>query len=230
MLNKIRNVYTERPDEHFLKEKDNWAPLVFEHVFSMPLLRLMQRLHLKIHPNVITLASFLIVLATAYFFFCDKLLIGAFCYLGYFIFDGLDGKWARLTNSTSELGEKLDYYFGALGVLAMYLGLWYSQYYLAGNWLTGTGIIAAHYIIVVAIGIFIQQPHYETIFPRVCSYYSPLEEGFGTFFVAPLFNVVTILFPLLVLFQFISFVILLVRQKERPDTKKRVRALLKIGV
>jgi hypothetical protein len=112
MLNRIRNIYTERPNEHFLKEKDNWAPLVFGHPFSIPLLRLMQKLHLKTHPNVITLASFPPILAAAYFFFCDKLLIGAFCYLGYFIVDGLDGKWARLTGRTSEPvlpGRRLDY-------------------------------------------------------------------------------------------------------------------------
>jgi phosphatidylglycerophosphate synthase len=227
MLNRIRNIYTERPNEHFLKGKDNWAPLVFGHPFSIPLLRLMQKLHLKTHPNVITLANFLPILAAAYFFFCDKLLIGAFCYLGYFIVDGLDGKWARLTGRTSELGEKLDSYLGTLGNLAMYIGLWYSQYYLADDWLTGAGIISAHYIVVVAIGIFIRQPHYKTIFPKVRSYYSPQEEGVGTFFVAPLFNVVTILFPLLVLFQFISFVILLVRQKERPDVRRGIKGLFK---
>jgi len=227
MLNRIRNIYTERPNEHFLKEKDSWAPLVFGHPFSIPLLRLMQKFHLKVHPNIITFASFFPILAAAYFFFYDKLLIGAFCYLGYFIVDGLDGKWARFTGRTSELGEKLDYYLGALGNLAMYIGLWYSQYYLTGNWFTGAGIIVAHYSIVVALGIFIRQPHYKTIFPRVRSYYSPEEEGFGTFFVAPLFNVVTILFPLLVLFQFISFLLLLVRQKEKPDVRRGIKGLLK---
>ncbi len=224
MLNKIRNIYTERPNEHFLKEKDNWVALIFEHPFSMPLIRLMQKLNLKIHPNVITFATLPLILFTAYSFFDSKFLIGAFCYLGYFIVDGVDGKWARLTGKTSKFGERLDhYYVGPLGNLAMYFGLWYSQYYLKGDWLIGGSIIFAHYIIVVLMWKSLQQPYYRTIFQRVRSYYSLNEEGFGTFFFAPLFNVVNILFPVLVTLSLISFIILLIRQKGRPDIKKRIK-------
>lgn len=230
MLNKIRNIYTERANEHFLKEKDNWVAFVFEHPFSMPLLRLMQKLNLKIHPNVITFVTLAFTLVTAYFFLEGKLALGAFCYLGYFIVDGADGKWARLTGKTSKLGERLDhYYVGPFGNLAMYFGLWYSQYYLVGNWLIGASIIFAHYIIVVIMWKFLQQPYYRTIFPRVRSYYSLNEEGFGTFFFAPLFNVVTILLPVLVMLQLISFIILLsmqkilIRQQESPDVKTRIK-------
>jgi len=229
MLSRIKNIYTERVNEKFVG-KASLAAFMFTLPFAIPIIKLMAKLNLKIHPNAITLAGFPVILAAAYFFFCDKLLIGAICYFVYYLLDTIDGKWARLTGKTSELGEKLDYYLGALGNLAMYIGLWYSQYYLADDWITGAGIIVAHYSIVVAIGVFIQQPHYKTIFPRVRSYYSPQEEGFGTFFMAPLFNVVTVLFPLLVLFQFISFVILLVRQKERPDVRRGIKGLLKIGV
>jgi len=228
MLNKIINIYTERPNEHFLKKEDCWVALIFAHPFSIPLIRLMQKLKLKIHPNVITIAALPLLLLTAYFFFDGKLMIGAFCYLGYFIVDGVDGKWARLTDKTSTLGERLDhYYLGPLGTLAMYFGLWYSQYYLQGEWLIGGSIIFAHYIIVVSILVFLQQPYYRTIFPMVRSYYSPDEEGFGTFFFAPLFNVVTILFPVLVMLQLISFIILLVRQK--AGVKNRIKeGLLKV--
>jgi len=226
MLNKIRNIYTERPGESFIGNNVDLAAFIFTLPFAIPIIRLMQKLNLKIHPNVITLASLPVALAAAYFFFSDKLLIGALCYFIYYILDTIDGKWARLTGRTSELGARLDNYVGSLGNLAMYFGLWYSQYYLAGNWLTGAGIIIAHYIVVVCIRLFIKKPSYRTILPRVRSYYFS-EEAFGTFFVAPLFNVVTILFPLLVLFQFISFVILLVRQKERPDVRRGIKGLFK---
>lgn len=230
MLKWIRNIYAERANEHFLKKEDSWIAFIFECPFSLPLIRLMQKLNLKIHPNVITLATFPLVLFTAYLFFDGKLAIGAFCYLGSLIIDGIDGKWARLTGKTSKFGEKLDhYYVGPLGNLAMYFGLWYSQYYLRGDWLIGISVIFAHYIITISILVFIQQPYYGTIFPAVRSYYSLDEEGLGTFFFAPLFNVVTILFPVLVMLQLISFIILFIRQKERPDVRKRIKeGVLKI--
>ena len=227
MVNKIKSIYIERPNERFLGE-DYLVSLPFV-LFTVPLVRLMQKLNLKIHPNVITLASFPVILTAAYFFFDGKLVIGALCYFIYYIMDNVDGKWARLTGKTSEFGERLDYYVGAFGNLAMYFGLWYSQYYLKGDWLIGGSIVVAHYIIVVSMWIFLQQPYYRTIFRRVPSYYSLQEEGFGTFFFAPLCNVVTILFPLLVMLQLISFIILLIRQKERPNVGKRIKEeLLKI--
>lgn len=188
----------------------------------------MQKLDLKIHPNVITFVTIPLIIFAAYFFFKGKLVFGACCYLAYFVGDGVDGKWARFTGKTSRSGEILDYYVGALGDLAMYLGLWYSQYYLKGDWLIGGSIVIAHYIIVVSTWIFVKQPYYKTIFPRIRSYYSSLEEGFGTFFFAPLLNMVTILFPVLVILQLISFVILFTRQKERPDVGKRIRELARI--
>lgn len=228
MLRRIRNLYAERVDEHFLKKEDSWITFVFDYPFSVPLVRLMQRLNLKVHPNVITFATLPPIALAAYFFFTNNLAAGAFCYLAYFIGDGVDGKWARVTGQTSKLGGRLDYFVGALGILAMYLGLWYSQYYSKGDWLTGGIIIAAHYIIVVCIRMFIKQPYYKTILPRVGSYYSTLEEGVGTFFWAPLFNVVNILFPVLVALQLISFIVLLARDKERPDVGKRVKELVRI--
>ena len=189
----------------------------------------MQKWNLNIHPNVITIGSLPFVLSAAYFFFDGQLIVGAICYFVYSRLDGIDGQWARLTGKTSKLGERLDYYIGTFGNLAMYFGLWYSQYYLNGDWLTGGCIIIAHYVIVISIWIFILQPHYGTIFPKVRSYYSAEEEAFGTFFLAPLINIVAILFPVVVILQLISFLILFIRQKERPDAKKRIKEeLLKI--
>lgn len=223
MLNKIKNIYTERANERFIGE-DSLVAFLFIIPFAMPIIRLMHKLNLRIHPNIITLASFPVILTTAYFFFDGKLLIGALCYFIYYILDAIDGKWARLTGKTSKFGERLDhYYVGPLGNLAMYFGLWYSQYYLKSDWLIGGSIIIAHYIIMLSIWIFLQQSYYRIIFTRVRAYYSLEEEGFGTFFFAPLFNVVTILFPLLVMLQLISFIILLIKQKERPDVRKRIR-------
>ena len=58
------------------------------------------------------------------------------------------------------------------------------------------------------------------------------DEGFLTFFFAPIigalvsgsFNVV---FPALVILQFISYIALFITQKERPDIKKNIRSMFK---
>jgi len=226
---KVRAIYKERYNEHFLKDKDYLVSILFDRTFSIPIIRFMQYINLRIHPNVISFLSIPFILFAAYFFFKGDLVFGAFYYFCYFILDGVDGKWARLINKTSKFGERFEYYICVFGDIAMYFGLWYSQYYLKGDCLIGGSIIFAHYLIVAAIWIFLQQPYYETIFPNVCSYYSVEEEGFVTFFFAALFNVVHILFPILVALQFVSFTILFLRQNERPDIKKRIKEeLLKI--
>ena len=226
ILEKIRNIYKEGENENFLKEKDFWVSLALDRPISIPIVRLMQRLNLKIHPNIVSLTSLPFVILAAYFFFNGKLLFGAICYFCYFILDGVDGKWARLTGKASKFGARLEYYICILGNLAMYFGLWYSQYYLRGDWLIGGSFIFAHYVIIASLWIFLQKPYYETFFQSVRSYYSFEEEGVGTFFFAPLFNVVDVLFPTLVILQFISFTILFFRQKERPNVKKRIKEKL----
>jgi len=222
VLNKIRHIYTERADERFIGELF-LVTLLFAFPLAIPIIRLMQRLELKIHPNHITLTSFLFSLVAAYFFFNSQLVLGACMFYAYFLLDTVDGKWARLTGKTSGLGERLDYYFGSLGKLAMYFGLWYSQYYLNGNWIIGAVVICAHYTIAISLWIFVKEPHYKTIFKRVVSYYETEEEAFGVFFFATIFNVVTILFPILVGLQLVSVLMLYSRQKERPDAIKRLK-------
>jgi len=79
--------------------------------------------------------------------------------------------------------------------------------------------------------VFVGDFRYKTIFPRVFSYYSPFEEAFGTFFFAPLFNKVRLLFPILVALQFISYVILFIKKKEKPDLEEieeRIKMMLKL--
>jgi hypothetical protein len=104
----------------------------------------------------------------------------------------------------------------------MYFGIWYSQFFIKDNWLIGGSIILAHYVIVISQSIFIKNPHYKTVFPRVNSYYSFVDEAFGVFFVSTLFNIVDTLLPILVMLQSIHLMILFIRQKERPDIKEMI--------
>lgn len=227
----IKNIYTEGPNEDFIKKKDSWTVILLGGILSIPLVRLITKIKIKIHPNVITILTIPFALIAAISFAYGKLVLGAIFFFLNFTLDCTDGKLARLTNTTSQFGEKLDYYTDTVNNLAMYFGLWWSQYYLQGQWLLGGGIVFAHYAIMVFGYTFIKDITYKTIFPRVFSYYSPFEEAFGTFFFAPLFNVVRIAFPILVLLQFISYIILLIK-KEKPDLeeiKKRIKNMLKIG-
>ena len=229
VLQKLRKVYGQSSGENFLKKNDFLVSMIFDRPVSIPIVRLMQRLNFRVNPSIISLLSLPFALLAGFMFFNNQLIIGAIWYYIYFILDGVDGKWARLTKRTSKIGERLEYYVCVVGNISMYFGLWYSQYYLEGDWFMGGSIVFVHYMVVAAIWIFLQQPYYKTVFPNVCSYYSVEEEGFGTFFFAPMFNIVHILFPILVALQFTSFTILFLAQKSRPNIKSRIRdELLKI--
>lgn len=228
MLKKIKKIYCEEPNEPFLGS-DSLICKLTAFWIAMPLLRLMQKLKLKIHPNTISFASLFFILLAAFFFFDGYLLYGAISYFIYFLGDVLDGKWARLTKKTSALGAKLDYFICLIGNFAMFSGLWYSQFYLYNNWFTGLVLIFSYYVLVVLLELFVQDQNYTTVFPKVTSYYSPQEEGFAIFFIAPLFNILFFIFPLLVILQLLSLIALIIKQKERPNVKERLfKKLLKL--
>ena len=145
----IRNIYSERKSEHFLYKSEPWSVLIFGRVFSIPLARAITKLPAKIHPNVITILTVPFALLAGICFFKGMLVYGAIFFLISFILDCTDGTLARLTNTTSKLGQKLDNYTDRLNNLFMYFGLWYSQYYLTGEWFLGGCIIGTHYLIML---------------------------------------------------------------------------------
>lgn len=226
----IKKFYTQRPEENFLKE-DAWAPILLSDPVSIPLARFLSKFR-RIHPNYITLLSIPFAFAAAYMFMTGNLAYGAIFYWLNFVLDGTDGKVARLTGTTSKFGAKLDYYTDTLNNLAMYFGLWWSQYYMYGDGLLGGAIVFAHYASMVFCYLFIGDFAYKTIFPRVYSYYSPFEEAFGTFFFAPLLNMVRLFLPILVALQFVSYIVLFIRRREKmnhEELKRRIKKMLKLG-
>jgi len=222
MFEKIKSVYVGKfssfiGSHHFL------TIVLFILWISVPIVLLLQKLKSRIHPNVITLASFVVGLSASYFFFEDRLFFGAISYFLFLVLDDVDGMWARLTGKTSHLGRMLDYYVGHIGTVSMYFGIWYSQYYTRGEWSIGTFLIAARYVIALCLQVLVESSTYGTILPRVSSYYSSQEEKFGTFFVAPLLGIVRTLLPILISIQLISFLVLFLRQKQRPDPRQRLK-------
>lgn len=214
------------------KGSEEWAVKIVR-IFGTPLAKGIARLPVKVHPNVVTVFSLLFAIIAAFFFFNNQLIYGAIFFFISYVFDTADGTLARLTNTQSELGKSLDFYVDILGNIFMYFGLWYSQFYLYGQWLIGGVIIAAHYMVIAFGYMFIKNRTYKTIFPNICSYYSAADEGILTFFFVPILaffirDIFRLALPILVALQFISYVILFLRQKEKPDIKKNIKEILKL--
>jgi len=208
-------------------KKEEWAVKIGR-IFGTPLAKGIARLPVKIHPNIITLSSLFFALIAAYFFFNNQLIYGAIFFFTSYVFDCADGTLARLTNTQSRFGQRLDFYVDLLGNILMYFGLWYSQFYLYGQWFIGGSIIVAHYLVIAFGYMFIKNRTYKTIFPSICSYYSAADEGMLTFFFSPILGIFRLALPILVLLQFVSYIILFLRQKEKPDVKKNIKEILKL--
>ena len=121
----IKNVYTKDIDR-LRKECEPWTVVYIGRPLSIPFAKGFARLH--VHPNIITVLSFIFTVFSGYFFFCNRLILGAVLYFISYILDCADGSVARLTGTTSKFGERLDYYTDIFGNVFMYFGLWYSQY------------------------------------------------------------------------------------------------------
>ena len=208
-------------------KREEWAVKIGR-LFGTPLAKGIARLPVKIHPNIITLLSLPFALLAAFYFFNNQLILGAIFFFISYVLDCTDGALARLTNTVSKLGQRLDFYVDTVGNVFMYFGLWYSQYYLYGEWFLGGSIIFAHYIVMAFGYMFVTDRTYKTIFPSLCSYYGAADEGILTFFFTPILGIFRLAFPILVLIQFISYAVLFLRQKEEPDVKKNIRSVLKI--
>jgi phosphatidylglycerophosphate synthase len=226
----IKNTYAEKENEHFIKKREEWAVKIGR-LFGTPIAKAIANLPIKIHPNVVTLLSIPFAILAAFCFFNNRLIEGAVFFFISYVLDCADGTLARLTCTQSKFGERLDFYADTLNKALMYFGLWYSQYYLYEEWFFGGCIIFAHYAAMAFGYMFISNRTYKTVFPNLSSYYSAADEGILTFFFIPLIPIAGIfrlIFPILVLLQFVSYVILFLRQKNRPSIKKNIKSLFKM--
>jgi len=228
----VKKPRSTRGTHRINKKREEWAVKIVR-IFGTPLAKGIARLPVNIHPNVVTIFSLLFAIIAAFFFFGNQLIYGAIFFFISYVFDTADGTLARLTNTQSELGKRLDFYVDILGNIFMYFGLWYSQFYLYGQWFTGGAIIVAHYLVMAFGYMFIKNRTYKTIFSHICSYYSAADEGILTFFFVPILaffvtGIFRLALPILVALQFISYVVLFLRQKEKPDVKKNIKEILKL--
>lgn len=92
-----------------------WGTLILEPLTLKPTLLIAK--YTRIKPNHITILSLIFNVFSAVCFFQGtylSLILGAFLFELSFILDYMDGTLARLTNSVTELGRKLDFFGGCL--------------------------------------------------------------------------------------------------------------------
>lgn len=94
-----------------------YPPLVW------PLVRLCVRLN--IHPNAVTVLSILLAIAAVPLFAAGDFFIGFVCAYGMSVLDSVDGKLARLTLTSSEIGNVLDH-----GLDQVHPPFWYFAFAL----------------------------------------------------------------------------------------------------
>lgn len=207
-------------------KREEWA-IKIGRLFGTPLAKAISKLPFNVTPNAISVISLIPAILAGYCFFTNQLIYGAILFWISYCFDCADGELARLTNQETDFGRKLDFYIDMTGNVFMYFGLWYSQFYLNGQWFWGGLIIFSHYCIMVFGYMFITDRTYKTISPSVCSYYSAADEGFFTFLILPVFNIFPIGLPVVVGLQFASYLVLYFKQKEKPSIMDNIRKTLK---
>ena len=228
----VKKTHSKKENKIIDKKREEWAVKIVR-IFGTPLAKGIARFPIKIHPNVISIFSLLFAVIAAFFFFNNQLIKGAIFFFISYVFDAADGTLARLTNTESRFGQRLDFFVDILGNIFMYFGLWYSQFYLHGQWFIGGIIIIAHYFVMAFGYIFIKNRTYKTVFQKINSYYSAADEGIITFFFIPIItyfipSLFRIALPILVALQFVSYMLLFSRQKEKPDVKKNIKEILKL--
>ena len=227
-----KEIHLKKENKEINKKKEEWAVKIVR-FFGTPMAKLIAKLPVRIHPNIITILSLPLALIAAYFFFNNRLIYGAIFFFISYVFDACDGTLARLTDTESRFGQRLDFYLDILRNVSMYFGLWYSQFYLNRQWLIGGLIIMAHYCVMAFGYMFVKNRTYKTIFSNICSYYGAADEGILTFFFIPLLtyfnqNIFRFALPILVIIQFISYMILFLKHKEKPDVINNIKKILKL--
>ena len=77
----------------------------------------------KLHPNVITITSFLMHIPIGYFIYRGDFLVAGLLLIVFGLFDALDGALARLQNRSSHFGMFLDSLTDRLKEVIIYVGI-----------------------------------------------------------------------------------------------------------
>lgn len=214
----LKKIYKEQPGEHIFKEGvpyESYPAIKFYLVFSMPFLRLLQKINIKFNATYLSFCNLFFSILAGLFFILGMLPQGAICFCIAIIFDLVDGPWARLNNCYSEKNHFTDCICDRIGKLACFFGLWYNQFYLTGDSLLGVFCIATYYTVELYAQFFLKDRFTNLSYPR----FSVWEISFIIFFIAPVLNLVK---PLLLfsIFLLIILYIFITLQKKHIEVKR----------
>lgn len=129
----------KRTDDFVFREKDAGYKELLSMLIYRPLARLLLLgifRHLSVTPNQITFFSLVLIAVGCCFFAFSPypyILIGIFfLHLGY-VFDMLDGQYARYKGLTSKFGQWLDPFLDVIKTALIFISLSYGAYVAEGN-------------------------------------------------------------------------------------------------
>lgn len=182
---------------NYIKAYDPWSAVIFIDPVAIHLVRLLAVM--RIHPNIITLLSFVSGILSGLSFAMGRWHWGSGLFLATFFFDAIDGKLARFCNLTSDFGVKFDVLVDYTRKPLCFLGMiifFYFQEQLAFSIFTFL-LLVIHFIIhklYILLNINhcdLEFPnfHRKTVrktFPRIVALYTFFDEQFIMFIISPL--------------------------------------------
>jgi phosphatidylglycerophosphate synthase len=121
MTNEEKEDYRKRVDYYPL----SIYPVFVTDQLARPLVMLFSKT--KVSPNQLTMVSFMLSLCATYLFSQGDLAYGAIVFHLGFLFDCVDGKYARWKGKTSELGGWLDVIADRIGMSSNIIALAYNE-------------------------------------------------------------------------------------------------------
>ena len=211
MKEKIYKIYKQQPGEHIYKPEEpyeRYPAIKLGLIFSMPILRLIQKINIHFHPSYLSAIGLLFNILAGLFFSLGYLKLGSLSFFIALVFDLLDGPWARLTNQVSTFTVNFDHFCDRVGKIACFTGLWYNQYYLTDMGLLGLGLIGIYYL----------NEFYATKFlpfrfknPRNMSI-SVWEITFIIFVIGPILNMVNIFLPFAIILLYFIYLFMTIKK------------------
>lgn len=129
---------------NFVKKNDAWTTKYFVDPLAIPVSKIIAKTFVS--PNMLTTLSIFIAFFSAYLFFNDDLILGAIIFYCSFFIDCLDGKVARLKNTSSDFGQKYDQFSDMFNKFLIFISLVYSQFVLEGQVFLGVLLFFLYYL------------------------------------------------------------------------------------
>ncbi|MHA1968546.1 MAG: CDP-alcohol phosphatidyltransferase family protein [Candidatus Hodarchaeales archaeon] len=212
----INRIYKEQPGEHIYKPHEPYERLPVIKlglIFSMPILRLLQKINIRFHPSILSAFGLLFNILAGLFFGIGYLKLGSLSFFIALIFDLLDGPWARLTNQMSSFAIRFDHFCDRIGKIACFVGLWYNQYYLTDTAFLGLGLIAIYYLNEAYATKFLTY-RFKNLRNMSITVW---EITFMIFVIGPILNMVNVFLPFAIILLFLIYLYMTITKGVNKD-------------